>query len=215
MLRARSSSTPGGTAIEIPSCSNFHLPDETTYVGGVAAAVCASTACGLVGASSPGGPAQGNNRAGRVRPVPRTESDTNLTRVPGKGLEPLRPRAGTPDFKSGAYDQFRHPGAPKDSLAARRCRRRLRGSRAWNYGSRPAPLPWRQPSRGGHAGLSRDRAESGSKFPQRPRCGPRARTGSHSPGGKLYVEGIFLGGVPITNAISWCSFSSRAAGSPE
>ena len=36
-------------------------------------------------------------------------------RVPGEGVEPLRPREGTPDFKSGAYHQFRHPGGPKDN----------------------------------------------------------------------------------------------------
>jgi hypothetical protein len=33
--------------------------------------------------------------------------------VPGEGLEPSRPREGAPDFKSGAYDQFRHPGGPR------------------------------------------------------------------------------------------------------
>src|SRR5947209_13960947 len=31
--------------------------------------------------------------------------------MPGEGVEPSRPRERTPDFKSGAYDQFRHPGA--------------------------------------------------------------------------------------------------------
>src|SRR6266571_5044075 len=30
--------------------------------------------------------------------------------MPGAGLEPARPNKGTPDFKSGAYHQFRHPG---------------------------------------------------------------------------------------------------------
>ena len=30
--------------------------------------------------------------------------------MPGEGVEPSRPRRGTPDFKSGAYRQFRHPG---------------------------------------------------------------------------------------------------------
>jgi len=30
--------------------------------------------------------------------------------MPGEGVEPSRPLGGTPDFKSGAYRQFRHPG---------------------------------------------------------------------------------------------------------
>jgi hypothetical protein len=30
--------------------------------------------------------------------------------MPEEGLEPSRPAKGTPDFKSGAYHQFRHPG---------------------------------------------------------------------------------------------------------
>src|SRR5919204_3422570 len=33
--------------------------------------------------------------------------------MPGEGVEPSRPLKGTPDFKSGAYDQFRHPGRPR------------------------------------------------------------------------------------------------------
>jgi hypothetical protein len=35
--------------------------------------------------------------------------------MPGAGLEPARPIEGTPDFKSGAYHQFRHPGRPQNS----------------------------------------------------------------------------------------------------
>jgi hypothetical protein len=33
----------------------------------------------------------------------------------GEGTRTLTPAARTPDFKSGAYDQFRHPGGPKNS----------------------------------------------------------------------------------------------------
>ena len=38
--------------------------------------------------------------------------------------------------------------------------------------------------------------------------------GAYVFGGNLYEEGIFFGGVPITKAISWCGFSTSAAGSP-
>lgn len=31
----------------------------------------------------------------------------------GGGIRTLMPHAGTPDFKSGASDQFRHPGPPR------------------------------------------------------------------------------------------------------
>src|SRR5204863_8878336 len=33
----------------------------------------------------------------------------------GEGTRTLTPPKETPDFKSGAYDQFRHPGGAKDS----------------------------------------------------------------------------------------------------
>ena len=33
--------------------------------------------------------------------------------MPGAGLEPACPTQGTPDFKSGASHQFRHPGAAR------------------------------------------------------------------------------------------------------
>jgi hypothetical protein len=36
--------------------------------------------------------------------------------MPGEGLEPSRPLEGAPDFKSGAYSQFRHPGRPQSSV---------------------------------------------------------------------------------------------------
>jgi hypothetical protein len=38
-----------------------------------------------------------------------------LGEIPGEGFEPSRPLKGTPDFKSGAYHQFRHPGVAKGS----------------------------------------------------------------------------------------------------
>src|SRR5579884_1805449 len=38
----------------------------------------------------------------------RPDSGCGKTRMPGAGLEPACPKA--PDFKSGASDQFRHPG---------------------------------------------------------------------------------------------------------
>ena len=75
--------------------------------------------------------------------------------MPGEGVEPSRPLKGTPDFKSGAYDQFRHPGAA-----------RIASSRLYN------------------------------------------------PFGQLNFDGIFFGGVPITNAYSSCSLSGIRDGSP-
>src|SRR5207302_671599 len=39
----------------------------------------------------------------------------------GRDSNPHAPR-GTPDFKSGASDQFRHPGAPKGSATPERVR---------------------------------------------------------------------------------------------
>ena len=38
--------------------------------------------------------------------------------MPGEGLEPSRPQ-GAPDFKSDAYDQFRHPGREANSSGGR------------------------------------------------------------------------------------------------
>src|SRR5262249_5762626 len=47
--------------------------------------------------------------------------------MPGAGFEPARPTGGTTDFKSAAYDRFRHPGAPPSNVRlanASRFRRR-------------------------------------------------------------------------------------------
>jgi hypothetical protein len=64
--------------------------------------------------------------------------------MPGAGLEPACPASGTPDFKSGASHQFRHPGEP--------------------------------------------------------RIAPPGRI--YSRGANLYDDGIFVGGLPTTIAIS-------------
>jgi hypothetical protein len=47
--------------------------------------------------------------------MPRRRRGGFSAAMPGAGLEPARPARGTPDFKSGAYHQFRHPGGPQDS----------------------------------------------------------------------------------------------------
>src|SRR5206468_7350191 len=58
-----------------------------------------------------GNPFHGPDVTTKSRILRETPVRLTLIRwMPGAGLEPARPRWGTPDFKSGAYDQFRHPG---------------------------------------------------------------------------------------------------------
>src|SRR5213594_1020241 len=77
--------------------------------------------------------------------------------VPGAGLEPARPNKGTPDFKSGAYHQFRHPGGLRiAALSGLFARRELEARR--NLGRRCADderdlLVWLEDQRGGIADL--------------------------------------------------------------
>src|SRR6266516_5367601 len=74
-------------------------------------------------------------------------------RSAGEGTRTLTPSTRTPDFKSGAYHQFRHPGGLRISLG-------------------------------------------------------------YSPGENLKLDGILAGGMPTTNAISWCGWKTSAAGLP-
>jgi hypothetical protein len=55
----------------------------------------------------------------------------------GEGTRTLTPHEGTPDFKSGAYSQFRHPGGAKDSPGVR-ARRPPFSSRTWTEPSSAA-----------------------------------------------------------------------------
>src|SRR5439155_27246652 len=77
--------------------------------------------------------------------------------VPGAGLEPARPAKGTPDFKSGAYHQFRHPGGLRiAALSGLFARRELEARR--NFGRRHADderdlLVWLEDERRRVAGL--------------------------------------------------------------
>jgi hypothetical protein len=66
----------------------------------------------------------------------------------------------------------------------------------------------------GHLILSQARMTSFATPALRRIAAASRGVGAQRPAGKEYLEGIFLGGVPITNAISWCSFSSSAAGLP-
>ena len=67
--------------------------------------------------------------------------------------------------------------------------------------------------RWGHLILSQARMTNFAT-PARRRIVARGEAAGYVFGGNLYDRGICFGGVPITNAISWCDFRSSVAGSP-
>src|SRR5437764_13018310 len=69
--------------------------------------------------------------------------------MPGAGFEPACPRA--PDFKSGASDQFRHPGAARVRFAAVPSGKK---SKAARRAAGAAPPPVRSKGGAGAGGFS-------------------------------------------------------------
>jgi hypothetical protein len=77
---------------------------------------------GALAGPAPGQSGRSDNAADDFSSVPRgrappppTWPKTRMATDAGEGTRTLTPPKETPDFKSGAYDQFRHPGGAKDS----------------------------------------------------------------------------------------------------